>query len=275
MSSDTKVYEFARQCMQRSIAMCQSFSRKPLGKLRKGDKTWVTDADLAIESELRRMIAETFPDHHIIGEEHGGSLVGGTDGQATEWTWILDPIDGTFSFVHGVPFYSSLIAVLKNGIPHIGFAALPEMGIVMSAERGRGVWINNMPYVRPERVGQEAIEIVATADPYRFRMENAPQLVDAFYSGEIKARTYPDALGYYLLLQGSVRAFVDPKVEIWDVAPFHVILPEAGFAIHAWGRNQDTACLEKGSSISYALDLNRKPVAVDDVFQVIKGIEQQ
>lgn len=271
MSSHTQVFEFARQCMQRSVAMCQDFSHRPVGKLRKGDKTWVTEADLSIEKELRKMIRSTFPEHRIIGEEEGDEFPSISHSNADEWTWILDPIDGTFSFVHGVPFYSSLLAVLKNGVPQIGFAALPEMGIVMSGERGRGVWINNVPYVRSERIGQDAIELVATADPYRFAMENVDQLVPEFYTGAIKARTYPDALGYYMLLRGSVRAFVDPKVEIWDVAPFYVILPEAGFAIHSWNRTTATARLERGNSVAYPLDASGKPVAVNDVLGLLKG----
>lgn len=271
MSSNAQVFEIAHKCMNRAVEMCRAYSRQPVGRMRKGDKTWVTDADLSIEKELRSMIHKAFPDHEIIGEEEGGSLSSLAPAGQDRWSWILDPIDGTFSFVHGIPFYSSLLAVLKNGVPQIGFAALPDMDIVMSAERGRGVWINDVPYQRPERVGQDAIELVATADPYRFRMENVGHLVNAFYTGEMKARTYPDALGYYMLLRGSVRAFVDPKVEIWDVAPFHVILPEAGFTIHAWNRSADTRCLERGSSLAYALDDRGQPLAVDDVLKIVKG----
>jgi fructose-1,6-bisphosphatase/inositol monophosphatase family enzyme len=257
--------------MDRAVEMCREFSRRPVGRIRKGDKTWVTDADLQIEKELRAMIASAFPTHEIVGEEEGGSLSRHVAGEPDQWSWILDPIDGTFSFVHGVPFYSSLLAVLKNGEPHIGFAALPELGIVMSAERGRGVWINGEAYQRPDRLGQDAIELVATADPYRFRMEKVGHLVDEFYAREIKARTYPDALGYYMLLRGSVRAFVDPKVEIWDVAPFHVILPEAGFTIHSWTRNHRTRCLERGSSVAYAIDAAGEPLAADDVLKLLRN----
>jgi histidinol-phosphatase len=271
MSSDTQVFEIAQKCMNRAVEMCCAFSRRPVGRIRKGDKTWVTDADLQIEKELRAMISKAFPHHEIVGEEEGGSLSAPSSGQGDTWSWILDPIDGTFSFVHGVPFYSSLLAVLKNGVPHIGFAALPELGIVMSAERGRGVWINDEEYQRPERLGQDAIELVATADPYRFRMENVGHLVNDFYSRDIKARTYPDALGYYMLLRGSVRAFVDPKVEIWDVAPFHVILPEAGFTIHAWQRTHQSRRLERGSSVAYALDSGGAPLAVDDVLMLLRS----
>lgn len=271
MSSDRQVFEIAQKCTGRAIEMCREFSRKPVGRIRKGDKTWVTDADLCVENELRALIGAAFPDHTIVGEEQGGTLESESRSSGDRWSWILDPIDGTFSFVHGIPFYSSLLAVLKNGVPHIGFAALPELGIVMSAERGRGVWMNDELYQKPERVGQDAIELVATADPYRFQMENVGHLVPAFYSQGLKARTYPDALGYYMLLRGSVRAFVDPKVEIWDVAPFHVILPEAGFTIHAWNRTSQTRCLERGSSVAYALDVHGAPLVVDDVLSILRG----
>lgn len=271
MSSEAQVFAIAEKCMNRAVAMCQDFSARPVGRIRKGDKTWVTEADLAIEKELRSIIQSAFPTHEIVGEEQGGSLSSVSEQEDDRWSWILDPIDGTFSFVHGIPFYSSLLAVLKNGQPFIGFAALPDMRVVMSAQSGKGVWINGQPYQRPERIGQDAIELVATADPYRFRMENVGHLVSDFYAGEIKARTYPDALGYYLLLHGSVRAFVDPKVEIWDVAPFHVILPEAGFTIHSWHRTAQTRLLERGSSVAYALDESGAALAVDDVLKIVGG----
>jgi fructose-1,6-bisphosphatase/inositol monophosphatase family enzyme len=271
MSSDAQVFEIAQKCINRAVELCRDFSRKPVGKLRKGDKTWVTDADLFIEKELRSMITAAFPTHSIVGEEEGGSLQTNTDSGTDSWSWILDPIDGTFSFVHGIPFYSSLLAVLKNGVPQIGFAALPELDVIMSADKGRGAWINGEVYKRPERLGQDAIELVATADPYRFRMEKVGHLVNDFYTSELKARTYPDALGYYMLLRGSVRAFVDPKVEIWDVAPFHVILPEAGFTIHAWTQTHQTRRLERGSSVAYALSDEGVPLAVDDVLKLLKG----
>ncbi|MEN9808611.1 MAG: hypothetical protein RLZZ488_178 [Pseudomonadota bacterium] len=271
MSSEAQVFAIAEKCMKRAVELCRDFSARPVGKIRKGDKTWVTEADLFIEKELRSIIQGAFPEHEIVGEEEGGSLSSAAEKDGDRWSWILDPIDGTFSFVHGVPFYSSLLAVLKNGEPFIGFAALPDMGIVMSAQRGKGVWINGEAYRRPQRIGQDAIELVATADPYRFRMENVGHLVNDFYAGEIKARTYPDALGYYMLLRGSVRAFVDPKVEIWDVAPFHVILPEAGFTIHSWHRTPQTRMLERGSSVAYALDESGAALAVDDVLKIVRG----
>ena len=97
-------------------------------------------------------------------------------------------------------------------------------------------------------------------------MEKKEELVKILYSNEKKSRTYPDALGYYMLLRGSSRAFIDPKVELWDVAPFHVIMPEAGFAVHDWSGDKK---LKKGTSVSYALNSQNLPVNCADILELI------
>lgn len=259
-----QIFEFAKQCGQVAAEMAVEFSQRTVKTERKVDKTWVTEADSAIEVELRKRIQSKFPEHHIMGEEFGGS----NSFPENEFTWILDPIDGTFSFVHGIPFYSSLIAVMHGNQVVVGFASLPAMDICMSAMKGGGAFINNKPYVRPSRLGNSTIEIVATADPYRFRMENKIEALNFLYAPERKVRTYPDGLGYYLLLNGSVRAFVDPKVEIWDVAPFHCILPEAGFAIESWSGEK---MLKKGTSLAYPLNVSRLPLACQDIIDGLRS----
>ena len=269
MSELRTYFATARACARLATEMCLTFKAENVPSVRKGDKTWVTQADTQIEKELRSLLAKAHPTHKILGEEEGGEIARG-DG---EYTWVLDPIDGTFSFVHGIPFYSSLIALLKGNQPVLGIASLPAMGIEMSALKGEGVWINAEPYVRSALVGKQNIEVVATADPYRFRMENQEKVLEKFYAEPFRARTYPDALGYYFVLQGHVRAFVDPKVEVWDVAPFHVILPEAGFAIHTWNeKDLQNVPLQRGTSVAYALDPStRAPLNCSDVLQVIQS----
>lgn len=263
METVQTIYQTAVRCAQVAIDLCLGFRAETVQASRKVDKTWVTEADQSIEAKLREIILTAHPSHAILGEEHGGDFHG-DEGEG--YTWILDPIDGTFSFIHGIPFYSSLIAVLKGRTPIIGIACLPGMGITMSALKGHGVFVNGEPYQRPRLLGSEAVEIVATADPYRFRLEGHEGVFSTLYGEPFKARTYPDALGYYLLLQGSVRAFVDPKVEIWDVAPFHVILPEAGFAIRPWTASPG---LQRGTSVAYPLDASGQPLACADVLAAL------
>ncbi len=264
MRDQFEIFETAKICTELACKMSLSFRHGEDEQSLKQDKTWVTAADKLIENELRKLILKRHPDHNILGEEEGGTL----SQDPEQYTWILDPIDGTFSFVHNAPFYSSLIAVLKGTQPIIGFAALPAMGIVMSAMKGHGAFINDKKYQRPKIIGSPAIELIATSDIYRFYMEGKDKIIPHFYGSKIKARTYGDGLAYYLLLNGSVRAFVDPKVEIWDVAPFHVILPEAGFDICTWDKKRD---LIKGTSMAFALDAKNNPINCQDVLDIIEG----
>lgn len=245
-----------------ALAQGQSFVAE-----RKLDKTWVTEADLAIERELRSLIAKEAPGTRVLGEEEGGAPLG--SGGSRELVWVLDPIDGTFSFVHGIPFYSSLIALYEGTTPLLGIACLPGLGVKMSALKGHGAFVGTERFVKSSFVGASQVEIVATADPYRFRMEGKEKPLEALYGPHFKARTYPDALGYWLLLGGHVRAFVDPKVEVWDVAPFHVILPEAGFAIHDWDRS--VVGPARGTSVAYAVTADGAPLVAGDVLEVLAG----
>lgn len=254
----------AKLCSKHAVEMCLSFKPGEAAAKKKLDKTWVTEADEKIEAELRKIIMQRHPEHNILGEEEGGNF----SGDEESYTWILDPIDGTFSFVHGIPFYSSLVALVKGKKPIVGVAALPAMGIEMSASLGEGTFINGKRFEKSTLVGGSHVEIVATADPYRFRMEQKQKAFEELYLKNIKARTYPDALGYYMLLQGSVRAFVDPKVEIWDVAPFHVILPEAGFAIETWAGAKN---LQRGTSVAYPINAQNKPENCEEVLQMLRN----
>ena len=261
MNSLEEIFKTAKQCAQVASQMSLEFKHGIDPQSLKNDKSWVTSADKKIEEKLREIINKNHPTHYILGEEEGGEI--GNDPES--FTWILDPIDGTFSFVHNVPFYSSLIAVLKGNTPIIGIACLPALGITMSAMKGKGAFINDEKYYKTPLVGSSHIELIATADVYRFYLEKKDNLIQKLSGKDFKSRTYSDALGYYMLLRGSVRVFIDPKVEIWDVAPFHVIMPEAGFTIHSWNGER---ALKKGTSISYAIDEQNLPINCADVVEL-------
>jgi fructose-1,6-bisphosphatase/inositol monophosphatase family enzyme len=261
--SQQELFEVAHQLADHAMLRCREFQNRGAPAEKKADKTWVTQADLAIEKELREMISKLTPEIPVLGEEEGGNPLEEDSGL----TWVLDPIDGTFSFVHGLPFYSSLLSLCQGKKPIVGIACLPEMQIKMSAQRGGGLFLNEEKWEYSRHHANENIEIVATADPYRFFMEQKNPVVETLYGPGFKSRTYPDALGYYLLLKGHVRAFVDPKVEVWDVAPFHILLPEAGFAIHPWA--EPNAGLRRGTSVAYRCDASGSPHRVEDVLKVL------
>lgn len=231
----------------------------------KADKSVVTEADKQIEIEQRKLIQSRFPTHFILGEEFGGN----SDElfQSQDLTWVLDPIDGTFSFFHKIPFYSSLLAIFHRGEPIIGFASLPQLDIVMHAAQGRGAFINGERVKKTHSPHQGKECLLATADLYRFRdqgLESVFRNLDENYF----CRTYSDALGYYLLLKGGVQAFVEPKAEIWDVAPFYVIMREAGHTMHQWNGKSVPA---KGCHVALALDEKGNPYVGAPLLQILKN----
>ena len=249
---------FVSECRKLAVEMARSYSKQGFARSQKLDSTWVTNADLEIEKVLRAKIAERFPEHHILGEEEGGTF------PQQGVVWILDPIDGTFSFVNGIPFYSSLIAVCVNGEPVIGSAARPMINWTLTARKGNGAFLNGERVVNPQILQKSGCqsEILAVADPYRFRMCGFGSIVNQLLNEPFKTRVYPDALGYMLLVSGAVSGFVDPKTEIWDVAPFHVILPECGFSICKWDGSVE---LSRGSVFSFP---GQEPPG--NVFQILQ-----
>ena len=183
----------------------------------KGDGTPVTEADKAAERFLREQIAERFPADSIIGEEEDS--VEGTSGQ----TWIVDPIDGTKAFTHGVPLYSNLLAVNDEHGPAIGVINLPGLQEVVYAGRGLGCFVNGEPARVSDRSSLDGAYLCTCGYDYW----PDEQLLAVKEAGMIM-RTWGDGYGYALVATGRVEAMLDPEVSLWDVAPMPVILQEAG-----------------------------------------------
>ncbi|MEM8930027.1 MAG: inositol monophosphatase family protein [Acidobacteriota bacterium] len=184
----------------------------------KADGTPVTRADRDAEDFLRRAIRERFPDDGVFGEEFGEEP--GSSGR----TWVIDPIDGTKSFVHGVPLYAVLVAVVIDGRSDIGIIHLPGLGETVHAHRGGGCWWNG----RRARVSQvERVEqaLVVTSDFPGQEQERTPTRL---YDAARLRRTWGDAYGYALVATGRAEVMVDPEVAPWDVAAVQPIIEEAG-----------------------------------------------
>ena len=195
---------------------------------RKADNTPVTIADRAAEQLLRRLITERWPGHALIGEEFGHS--GGEEGG---YTWIIDPIDGTKSFVSGVPLYAVLLALVKGEEPLLGVMHFPGLNDMVYAARGRGCYWNG----RPARVSAvdtlaDAVLLTSDLDNYaRYGREAAfRRLIDATYI----QRTWGDAYGYALVATGRAEVMLDPAMALWDCGPLQVILEEAGGTFTDW-----------------------------------------
>lgn len=187
----------------------------------KEDQSPVTIADKNTEEILRNHISKNFPDHGIIGEEFGSETDHG------EWVWTVDPIDGTRSFIRGLPFYSILISLLHHGEPVIGIVSFPALGETYWGVKGQGTYCGDLKIQVSEET-QISKSLVATADRYCFEEKKCLFLLDYLSREASLIRTYPDAFGHILAIRGAADVMVDPWAYIWDFAPLKILAEEAG-----------------------------------------------
>lgn len=194
---------------------------------RKSDGSFVTIADREAESYLRRQIAERFPDDGIVGEEEGEVV--GRSGRR----WIVDPIDGTFAFVHGVPFYGVLIALEIENEMRVGVINIPALGEIVSAAKGCGCFLNGEPTRVSSTAKLDEALLLCTdfnaADKYGLKapMEQLQRRAKA-------SRTWGDCYGYVLVATGRADVMLDPIMNLWDCAPLLPIIEEADGTFTDW-----------------------------------------
>jgi histidinol phosphatase-like enzyme (inositol monophosphatase family) len=190
----------------------------------------VTTADREAERLLRTRIRAAYPEHGIAGEEFGASE------HAAAWSWVVDPIDGTQAFVHGIPLYTVLVALLVNDEPVIGVVHNPALGETVSAAVGSGCNYNGRP-CRLRRCDSLSRAEVVTTD-FVSLAADAKRLHGRIVKQASFGRTWADAYGYLLLVTGRVDVMIDPKMALWDIAPLYPIVEEAGGVITDLSRNR-------------------------------------
>lgn len=196
---------------------------------RKADNTPVTIADRAAEQLLRQLITARWPDHALIGEEYGHAA-GQTD---SGYTWIIDPIDGTKSFVSGVPLYAVLLALVKDDVPLLGVMNFPGLNEMVYAARNRGCFWNGRPS-RVSAVDSLADAVMLCSDLNTFASFGRQPAFERLIAATYIQRTWGDAYGYALVATGRAEIMVDPVMAVWDCGPLQVILEEAGGVFTDW-----------------------------------------
>jgi histidinol-phosphatase len=206
----------------------------------KGDGSPVTKADREAEQLIRQRIEAKWPDHGIVGEEFGVTR------EDAEVRWILDPIDGTRSFMRGVPLYGVLIGVEAAGQPIVGVAHFPALGETVAAGRGLGCFSNGNPCAVSD-VDSLNQSLVLTTDAERILSRPQGAGFRSLMQGSSFSRTWGDCYGHILVATGRAEIMVDPVLSSWDAGPLLTILEEAG------GRFTDLsgeATIHGGSGIS-------------------------
>jgi len=191
----------------------------------KADNTPVTAADRESEAAIRQVITAAFPTHTVLGEEEGERV--GT----APIRWIVDPLDGTRTFVRGVPLYGTLVGVEVEGDPVVGVAYLPALDEMVAAARGLGCTWNGRP-CRVSSVTRLDGALLCVTDERTARARS--DAYDRLASATAMQRTWADCYGYVLVATGRAEVAVDPIVNVWDCAALLPIVEEAGGRFTDW-----------------------------------------
>jgi len=197
------------------------FGKKSLQVFSKRDDSPVTEADRKAEELIRQGIAAKFPDDGLFGEEFEERPSG--NGRR----WIIDPIDGTRSFIHGVPLYGVMIALEVDDVPKIGVINFPALGELYQAEQGCGAFLNGSPVQVSAISVTKSATVVFTEKEYLLDPPSTHP-VDQLRSGAGLVRGWGDCYGHMLVASGRAEVAVDKIMSPWDCAAIIPIITEAG-----------------------------------------------
>lgn len=228
---------FSKKLAEVSAAIIRQYFRTRISVESKDDNSPVTIADKKAEEVMRELILKHYPAHGIFGEEFGVTNLG------AEYTWVLDPIDGTKSFICGAYSFGTLIALLKNGVPIIGVYNHPILNDFLIGDNVETKINGNKTFVR--NCTELSKAVLLTTDHLNIEKY---QNVDKFNQLIKKVKLYRnwgDCYGYYLLATGFADIMIDPIMSPWDLLPLIPIIRGAGGIITDYKGNDPI----KGNSI--------------------------
>jgi histidinol-phosphatase len=210
----------------------------------KADDTPVTVADREAEKLIRGRIEARYPKHAILGEEYGETT-------GSDHRWILDPIDGTKSFVRGVPLFGVLIGLEIGGVCEVGAAYFPAIDEMVCAATGEGCYRNG----RRTNVSTRSLAqgIASFTDAASFGEHGRGAAWERVLSTAGSTRGWSDAYGHALVATGRAELMLDPIMNPWDCGPFPPILREAGGFFGDWSGNETIYANEAMSTTSTLL----------------------
>jgi histidinol-phosphatase len=248
MSGETysNLLEFAVDVAQQAGRHALSHFRTGIATETKADDSPVTSADRGAERIARDLIEARFPEDGIVGEEFG------TVREGARRRWILDPIDGTRSFIHGVPFFGALLALEEAGDVIVGVIDFPALQETVWAAVGEGCWCNGAR-ARVSSVAQldKALVLCTSYEAMDLHGREAEWRRVSRAAGV--ARTWGDCYGHALVATGRAEAMFDSKMAVWDSAALKPVIEEAGGVFTDWEGNP-THLGDSAISTNAALD---------------------
>ena len=232
MALDPRYLAVAIEAALAAGAIQRRYFRQNPDVTKKGRIDLVTAADLEVERRFRALIADRFPDHTVLGEEAGASAPAG----ASPYRWIIDPVDGTTNFAHGLALFCVSIALEVDGALAIGVVYDPMADELFTAERGQGARLNGRTIrVAPTEALVDAL--MCTGFPYSVSREHTRQ-INAFSAFLERAqglrRLGSAALDMCYVAAGRFEGFWEERLHPWDIAAGVVIVEEAGGHVSAY-----------------------------------------
>lgn len=194
----------------------------------KEDDTPVTAGDRAAEKFVRGEIEKAYPKHAIVGEEYGEKA-----GEGNPFRWIVDPIDGTKSFLRGVPLYAVLIGLEIEGVVRVGAAYFPALDEMLCAADGLGAWWNGRR-ARVSEVSALKQAVFCFTSWSGFHTRGSLDAFERLHRECFFGRGWGDAYAYLLTATGRAEIALDPAMKVWDCGPFPPIFREAGGYFGSW-----------------------------------------
>lgn len=219
--------DFAVEISREAGEITLQYFRKKFETRLKGKENFVTQADIEAENFIRAEIAARYPEDSIIGEESGERE--GASGRR----WIVDPIDGTYSFVHGVPLYGVLLGVEIDDEPSVGVINTPALGEIIYAAKGLGCfWNGERAHVSQTAALEDAL--LLSTDFGSCARHGFGAAADELQKKASMRRTWGDCYGYTLVATGRADVMLDPAMNIWDCAALAPVVEEAGGTLTDW-----------------------------------------
>lgn len=217
----SKELQTALDAAQAAAEVIRRLYRQNLAVTLKADRSPVTQADVQSEEAIRAVLAARFPGYGFYGEETGQERM------QAESVWLVDPIDGTKSFVRDCPFFSTQIALMRGGRFVLGVSCAPAYGELAWAERGSGAWLDGKP-IRVSDTATLDNAIVSSGNLKTLARGPAWGAYGRLVSRVNRIRGYGDFVHYHLLARGALDAVIESDVNILDIAALTVIVEEAG-----------------------------------------------
>ncbi len=230
-----EILNFANHLADLSADIVKKYFRLPNGEIAKEDDSPVTKADREIEARIREEIEKKFPNHGIIGEEFGNH------NEKAEFKWILDPIDGTSSFIIGRPIFGTLIALSNQGKSILGIMNQPITGERWVGIDGEGSWLNGQK-IQSRNCQKLDQAVLATTSSFFF--QNEDKNIFEKLCSKTKYQNYGgvvyggDCYLYAMLATGFIDLVIDPGLKIYDYAALIPIIEMAGGFVSDWQGNK-------------------------------------